>query len=254
MGDGVGVNMIWVVTNRRAVAPEIMDRPDVAPEDHVEALRGLERINSFSQAAEHMLRPIADMARAGNLAKLTLLDVACGGGDVPIKLCLEARRAGLEIELILVDRSATALARAVEAARKQEIVCRVLEADVLQGLPNCPADVVTSSLFLHHLPEDWQVAQLLQRMAGLARRMMVVSDLLRSRGGYLAAVVGCRLLSRSRIVHHDGPISVRSAWTNKEIRRIVQRAGLNGVKISTVWPRRFLLVWRRPEGGERASA
>ncbi len=103
-------------------------------------------------------------------------------------------------------------------------------------------DVVTCSLFLHHLSEE-QAVRLLRKMADAARSTILVNDLSRSRLGYALAWTGCRLLSRSPIVHHDGPASVRAAFNLAEARDLAERAGLERVSLSRRWPRRFLLSW-----------
>ncbi len=77
-------------------------------------------------------------------------------------------------------------------------------------------DVVTCSLFLHHLDEAGAVA-LLSKMANAAGRLVLVNDLVRGRIGYVLAWVGCHLLSRSPIVRHDGPVSVAGAYTIPEV-------------------------------------
>ena len=51
----------------------------------------------------------------------------------------------------------------------------------------------------------------------MARRQVVISDLRRSRSGFVIAWIGTRLLSRSPVVHYDGPVSVRAAWTIREL-------------------------------------
>jgi len=82
-------------------------------------------------------------------------------------------------------------------------------------------------------------------MRDAARHLVVVSDLRRTRLGYLFAWVGCRLLSRSRVFHVDGTRSVEAAFTMDEARRLAERAGLAGARIVARWPQRFLLTWRR---------
>ena len=49
------------------------------------------------------------------------------------------------------------------------------------------------------------VVRLLKGMAAKARCLVIVDDLIRSRLGYAMAWIGTRLLSRSWVVHHDGP-------------------------------------------------
>jgi hypothetical protein len=104
---------------------------------------------------------------------------------------------------------------------------------------------VTTSLFLHHLPDDVAVA-VLRRMGEAAGRLVLVNDLARTRAGWLLAWAGCRLLTRSPVVHFDGPASVRSAFTVSEVKALADRAGLTGATVTTHWPYRFLLRWERP--------
>jgi 2-polyprenyl-3-methyl-5-hydroxy-6-metoxy-1,4-benzoquinol methylase len=90
-------------------------------------------------------------------------------------------------------------------------------------------DVVLCSLTLHHLPEEGVVA-LLRLMAELGRLGFVVSDLRRSRLAWLAAWIATHAISRNRITRHDGPLSVRRAYTPGELEGLSARAGLAGVR------------------------
>src|SRR5947208_702478 len=80
----------------------------------------------------------------------------------------------------------------------------------------------------------------------LARWLVLVNDLERGPLGWMLAWLGTRLLSRSRIVHVDGPLSVEGAFTCAEVRALARRAGLDGATLTRRWPCRFLLAWRRP--------
>jgi hypothetical protein len=82
-------------------------------------------------------------------------------------------------------------------------------------------------------------------MAAAARRMVLVHDLLRSRGGFILAFLGTRALSRSTIVHTDGPLSIEGAFTLDEVRKLAQQAGLTEAEVARRWPYRLLLSWRR---------
>src|SRR5262249_36805259 len=148
--------------------------------------------------------PVRELARR---APLRLLDVASGAGDVPLRLWHKARRAGVPLQVEGCDRSPRAVGFAQGRARQARAPVPVFPGDALQDPPPGAYDTVTCSLFLHHLPGEEGVL-LLGRMAGLARRLVLVSDLRRSRAGYLAAYVGSRLLSTSPVVHADGPRSV----------------------------------------------
>ena len=76
-------------------------------------------------------------------------------------------------------------------------------------------------------------------------KLIMINDLLRGPLEYALAWTGCRLLTRSRIVRHDGPVSVRAAFTMGEVRDLASQAGLEGVNLTRHWPGRFLLSWSR---------
>lgn len=230
-----------------------MDCPEIDRIDHIRALRGLGRINWISGAARRMLRPILELASRHQLQRLSLLDVACGGADVPIAVVLGARARGLNIDLTLMDRSGTALAHAREVAERAGVTVQTVEADITAQWPGIDADVLTNSLFLHHLTTDEEVVEVLRRFAKSARRMLVISDLRRERIGLAAAWVGCHLLSLSSVVHHDGPASVRSAWTLPEMSQFLRRAGMDDAHIRRVFPARMQVIWERPPAAENAK-
>jgi 2-polyprenyl-3-methyl-5-hydroxy-6-metoxy-1,4-benzoquinol methylase len=233
-----------MLTNQRHITAEIMDGPNVEAEAHALALKGLRRINAASKAAAQMARPIVDHTRREKLNRLSMLDIACGGGDVPVNVALLARQAGIEIDLTLLDRSATALKLAAAAADRAGIACRCVQADLTDRWNDSDFDVVTCSLFLHHLSEPAQVVELLNQMRTISRRMVVISDLRRCRMGLLTAWVGSRVLSRSGIVHHDAPASVRAAWTIRELTDFAARADMKDARIERCWPWRMLLIWQ----------
>ena len=82
-------------------------------------------------------------------------------------------------------------------------------------------------------------------MGQAAKQLLLVNDLVRSRLGYLLAFAGTRLLSRSQMVHVDGPLSVRGAFKPAEALALALKAGLAGATVSWRWPFRYLLTWSR---------
>jgi hypothetical protein len=138
-----------------------------------------------------------------------------------------------------------ALGHARHRCAEEGAEVRFFQADVLREPLPSGYDAVISSLFLHHLTEEQAVA-LLRRM-GAAGKSVLVNDLVRSRTGYLLAWLGTRLLSRSEVVHFDGPRSVEGAFTPNEARRLAEAAGLSGAVVQRRWPCRYLLSWHRPE-------
>lgn len=230
------------LTHRRP-QPEIMDCPDLEESAHRQALRGLERINWFSRSAGLLWLPICRLARERNLRHLRVLDVACGSADVAIGLITRAAKAGLHLEVTGIDKSDVALARAATLAERRGLPLTLKQQNVFtEPLPG-DYDVVTTSLFLHHL-EDEQVVELLQRMAAATHHLLLINDLRRSVAGVWLAHMACRLLTRSSVVHYDGPLSIKNAFTPEELEQLHRQAGLTGIHMRRYWPFRLLVEWR----------
>jgi len=230
---------------KRNRQPELMDQPGLNPAAHAAALRGVARINWWSGSAGILWRPLRRLASENLNRPLRILDLATGSGDIPLRLWRRFQRARIPVELAGADLSGFALAeaRARTASARATIQFFTLNA-VCDPLPQS-FDVLTCSLFLHHLDEH-DAVELLRRMGQAAGQMVLVNDLVRSRLGYLLAHAGTRLLSRSPVVHFDGPASVAAAFTRAEARQLARRAGLDGAKVERHWPWRFLLQWRQP--------
>jgi 2-polyprenyl-3-methyl-5-hydroxy-6-metoxy-1,4-benzoquinol methylase len=228
----------------RCRQPELMDQPGLELALHWRALEGLRRINAMSRTSAILWRPIAMLAAADREKDRTTraLDLATGGGAIPIVLSRRAARRGFRVTIDGCDKSPQAIEFASQEAAARGVQSRFFVLDVLnQPLPE-DYDIIMCSLFLHHLDEASAIS-LLKRMAAAARRLVLVDDLVRSRLGYLLAYLGCRLLSGSHIVHADGPVSVAAAFTIDETCALTRKAGLRDAKLVPHWPQRFLLSW-----------
>jgi hypothetical protein len=106
-------------------------------------------------------------------------------------------------------------------------------------------DIVLCSLFLHHLDESDAIL-LLGRMAAAARHMVLVNDLVRSQEGLMLVAAAARLLTRSPIVWTDAALSVRAAFTVREMRALARSAGMEEIRLTRPWFCRMLLEWSRP--------
>ena len=219
-----------------------MDQPGLAVSDHQQALRGLRRINRLTHTDAAIWTALRPFLPGSEGPLLRLLDVACGSGDLAVSLARRAAAARIPLTITGCDISDTATAMAQNRAAELQS-CKFLTLDVLaDDLPGC--DIAVCTLFLHHL-EERDAISLLHRMAATASRAIIIDDLRRTWLGYGMAWLGTRLLSRSQIVHIDGPLSVQGAFTDSEAVALAQQAGLTGATVRRHWPQRFQLVWSR---------
>ena len=228
-----------------------MDDPSLEAGLHDGALQGLGRINRLSGAARALWREIQN-SRPGVEAcgsgsaggrPVRILDVASGGGDVAIAL---ARLAGARVRVEGCDVSVQAVAFAQKAAAAGGVADRVgfFVHDALSSPPGEAGswDVILCSLFLHHL-EEGQIGCLLRHLAACGPRLLLISDLRRSRLAWWFTRIGTLLLTRSPVVHVDGPRSVRAALTVSEMRGLLEASPFAGASIRRQWPMRMLVRW-----------
>jgi 2-polyprenyl-3-methyl-5-hydroxy-6-metoxy-1,4-benzoquinol methylase len=224
--------------------PEVMDQPGLSEEQHFHALRGLERINRWGFSARVLWAPLRVLAAEAPGRPLRVLDVATGAGDLPIRLWHKARRAGVALRLDGCDVNPQALAFARRRAAEQQADVPFFSLDVLNDPLPSGYDVLLSSLFLHHL-DDGPAVRLLRNMAGAAGRSVLINDLVRSPLNFALVYTATRLLTTSRVVRIDGPLSVQAAFTLAEVRDLARAAGMAGATVTKRWPCRFLLNWKR---------
>lgn len=227
---------------QRVRVDERMDDPGIDPAAHAHALAGLARLNAWSRS-DRLLWPVVEReARACN-GTLHVMDVACGAADGPMRMAARAAAAGLRVTWTLVDAHAGSIDAARARVAAAGVDANVVQHDVVAaGIPG-HADVVTCSLFLHHL-ERADAVRLLASMRAAARRAVAVADLDRSRAGLALAWTASRVLSRSPVVHFDAPASVRGAFSAGEAQAMAEDAGLAGATVRRAWPARWVLDWR----------
>lgn len=230
--------------SQRVLGHELMDEPGLDPREHAVALRALSRLNWISNSAGILWRPIRELAATPGHGPIRLLDIATGSGDVPVALARRAARAGVRLEIEGCDLSERALEIARRRAAGAGVGARFFRLDAVEDALPGEYDVVTSSLFMHHLRED-QIPALLYKMRCGARRMVLVNDLRRTQPGLVAAYLASRLCCRSHVVRVDAMLSVRAAFTTPEFEALAAEAGLDGATVQPRWPMRFLLTWRR---------
>ncbi len=228
--------------------PEMMDQPGLDADAHHSALDGLRAANSISRTARVIWRSMMHASiRLGDGSPLRILDIAAGGGDVMIGIAKMAARRGVAIEAYGCDINSTAIEHAGNAAKRAQITnAKFFQLNALiDPLPEA-YDVLMCTLFLHHLSEA-DARDLLRRMAYATKQCVLIDDLQRTRLGYYYAWAGGRLMTRSRIVHTDGPLSVRAAFTIPEVRQLACDAGLPDARFRRHWPQRFVMTWKKHE-------
>lgn len=229
------------MTFPRSRIPERMDDPSLPEADHRRALVGLARLNRVSGVSRALYRRLRGYAKRSSTRPLRVLDIACGSGDLPIDWASRAARDGWPLQVTGVDVSEVAIDSMCRRAGRMGVEVGAMRRDCLHAPLPSGFDVVTCSLFMHHL-DDAAAVRLLQSMRAAAGQAVLVCDLERSRANLALVSVTARLVTRSDVVHHDAAASVRAAYTRDEFRGLLERAMVEQARIESLFPCRFLVA------------
>lgn len=211
---------------------ELLDTPGEASEAELrETLRDIRLANIFGFGTAVILKHLDQLAADWPPDKtLEVLDLATGSGDIPRAVVRWARRRNIAVHVMATDISAEVIAEARhQTADFSEINVMVADA---QDVPFAPQsfDVVICSLAFHHMSFDG-ATKALGNMARLARVGFIVNDVERSWPAFWAATFLVTSITRNRLTRHDGPTSVKRAWTRSEWRNMADIAGVQGGRI-----------------------
>ncbi|SDC15144.1 2-polyprenyl-3-methyl-5-hydroxy-6-metoxy-1,4-benzoquinol methylase [Sanguibacter gelidistatuariae] len=243
-----------LLVHRELRARELMDDPDCDPAAlartyrHFRVINGL--VSRWRRVYTSRLRPLLSPT-----APTSLLDIGCGGGDVPRALARWAAREGLLLEITAIDPDARAAAfAAAEPPVAGLTFARTTSSELVRA--GARFDIVTSNHLLHHL-DPAELRTMLADSEALSRRLVVHNDIARSPVAYGAYLVGTLPWRRSRpdasFIHDDGLLSIRRSYRRGELAAAVPP----GWRVVRQRPYRLLLVRRaaarpRDEAGGRA--
>ena len=213
------------------IGAELLDDPHAEPAAVRAQLADIARLNRLfggTRAIVDALEPFfqagtGEGGRGKGPERWTLLDVGTGGGDIPCAAATCARRHGIALSLVGIER----IPAAARLARAAGLTAVLADGGALPLGPGT-VDVVIASQVLHHLPRE-RAVRWIATVDGLARRVVVLADLRRSGVaivGVWAAALGLRM---SRVTRHDAVVSLRRGYTKREFDGMLREAGVPAV-------------------------
>jgi ubiquinone/menaquinone biosynthesis C-methylase UbiE len=196
----------------RVSKPEILDGPNVDPREVELSLADLRTVNRFfggTRTSEILFRRVI---ASRSLRDLSTLDVGSGSGDVPLGVASRLRRDGHKMSITFFDQNENHLPQ-IDSANPD---LHLATGDALH-LPfaDNSFDIVSCSLFLHHLEPD-QARQFAEQSLRVSRHAVIINDLVRSQLHYSLLHLW-RPFFRARTAYLDGLTSVHRAYMPAEI-------------------------------------
>ncbi len=228
----------------RSTEAELLDRPGNDPALLAGNLADLRRVNRWLGGVRLTLAGLGRLTgdlRPGDA--LRVLDVATGSADIPTAMANWAERRRLRAWILATDRSAEVL-RLAERPETDRVGFAVADACDLP-FADGSFDIATCSLVLHHLDPD-EAVSMLREMSRVARRGIVVNDLVRNWPGFAGAWLFSRSLTRNQLTRNDAPLSARRAYTRREMRMLLDRAELCPVDSAGFLAYRVAMIAQAP--------
>ena len=217
----------------------MLDDDAGSPEEVQGALRSLVFVNRWFGGDRVHRRLLLDAAQGRS--ELSVLEVAAGRATTLAAAALSLKRRAIAVHPLLLDRQASHLPPAWPASLPPP---KLLAGDALAiPLPDASVDVVSCCLFLHHLAPE-EVAAFLREALRVARVAVLINDLERTRLHYALAWL-FSLVDPSRLSSHDGPVSVRQAYSLKELRAALEATGRRFTLRRAYLCRLAALLWVR---------
>jgi ubiquinone/menaquinone biosynthesis C-methylase UbiE len=232
--------MAW---RRDESLPELIDVPPVAEAALARNLREQAWCNRWLGGYRPTLAHALPFLRRCPSRPLRVLEAGCGGADLACLVAAWARASGLPITVTALDRNPQVVACAAAWCQGY------LDVTVMQGdacrlpFPANTFDLVLLPNLLHHLPDSDAIAAL-REAARVSRGRVVATDVLRSPLAYAAIRVLTTLPVFGAVTAHDGPLSVRRAFTPSEFRTLAAAAGLDDARLYGYPFWRMALVYR----------
>ena len=217
---------------------ELIDSPGADPALLRKSFRFIRRINKLLGYTRATLSHLEDFSRRWTPGQtIRVLDLATGSGDIPQAILHWSAQCGFDVRVVGADLLPEAAADAVAECGGR---LRLVRAHAL-NLPfaDDSFDYAITNMFLHHLDDD-QIVQVLRDMARVARRGVIVADLLRNRRAYAWIVLFT--LWANPMVKHDARVSVAQAFTRPEVLSLRDKASLTFTSYHRHFGHRFVLA------------
>jgi SAM-dependent methyltransferase len=245
---------------KRSTEKEMMDLPGNPKELLVEDLHNLRIINRYLGGYRGVMKGLKRLVRKDGIGRFSLLDVGTGSADIPQIIVQWARNRGIEARVVALEPDPVTAHVAATLTQEQinppfiPLLQRGKEGDfrrcgisVVRGDGMAPPfraasfDFVLASQLLHHFPEDKIVAQL-RTWSRVARRAIIVSDLVRHPIAYCGIRLLTKLFTRNIMTLTDAPLSVKRAFTMAEWRELFRKAEIGPFQILSIFPYRVLAL------------
>ncbi len=224
---------------KRSYEKELLDSDNIPFSDIMSTMRELNVINKLL-GGHAITRKGVDffLEKTDSERPLAIAEIGCGGGDNLTVIEHHLKKKGRQSTLTGVDMKTECITYSRRYAA-DDVTWIVSDYRNLTWPGNKP-DIIFSSLFCHHFTDDELVDQL-KWLKENSTSGFFINDLHRHYLAYYSISLLTRLFSRSQLVRHDAPLSVRRSFKKRDWKKFLSAAGITHYSIKWQWAFRYLI-------------
>jgi len=222
---------------KRSTELERIDTGDYTPDEYATFLREIGFINRHLGDGRALRKSLIREVEREDLREFSVLDVACGSGELLRQIAEFSRKEGRSARLTGIDLNELSFAKVNRSAIDFPEIAYVRGNAFRLPFADGTFDFAISSLFYHHL-KDEQIPFVLGEMLRIARRRVFVIDLHRHPMAYALYKLFCFGFRISPLVTQDGSLSILRGFRPGELEKITSR---NDLRTRRVTPFRLVV-------------
>lgn len=228
----------------RSTQQELLDKADLPFEDICQNMKELDFINTW--LGGHTIT-IAGLKKilpfSGKIKKnIHICEIGCGGGDNLWALYNWCVKNNIPAYFTGIDKKEECLNFAMERNPNPHFTWINSDYNAVDFTDQKP-DIIFSSLFCHHFSSD-HLIQMMQWMKNNSKLGFFINDLHRNSMAYYLIKWLTTLFSKSYLVKHDAPLSVRRGFIREDWQWVMHQAGIYPYALEWKWAFRWLLTVR----------
>lgn len=175
-----------------------------------------------------------------------IADMGCGDGATLRTVADFCRKHKLSVSLVGYDLNP----KSIELARLQSTDYPEIKFEVQDILKLNPErssfDIIISVLTMHHF-SDIEIEQFVNVFFKLSKLGVVINDLQRSRLAYFLFKGFSKVFMRSPIARYDGLVSIKRAFTKKELVTFTKKLSVKHYQLGWRWAFRYLWILEKQQ-------
>lgn len=230
---------MFINTKHRTDKLEIMDDFNLEGDVLRDALDKIAKINQLLGGNQLTLQGVKKLiSKVSKSARITIVDVGCGNGDMLRKLADYGIENKLDFKLIGIDANRYTINYAQQLSVEYsniEYSCQDMFGDSFKEV-RC--DIILCTLTLHHFKNN-KIIDLLVNFDLSSRLGIVVNDLQRSVVAYRLFQLLCLVFKIDDMSHKDGLTSILRGFKKRELVQFSKSLNFSNYMIQWKWAFRY---------------